>query len=102
MQTLQQALQLMNDVLTAEQAARMADVVVTAAGHRSGRQVEEVFWRALARSPSADELTECVAFLERQTASHTRREPGSVSARERAVADLCHVMFNLNEFVYVD
>ena len=58
------------------------------------QQVREVYWRSLSREPTDSELLDCVTFVRQQHEYH--------GSAERALTDLCHVMFNLNEFVYVD
>ena len=47
---------------------------------------------ALCREPTKDELADALAFLKAQGAD----------ARETAMADLCQVLFCLNEFLYVE
>jgi mono/diheme cytochrome c family protein len=89
-----QALQLMNDRFTNEQAALMARRVIAKVGHDAEQQVREIYWRSLSREPTDSELSDCVAFVQKQHEYHGSAEP--------SLADLCHVMFNLNEFVYVD
>jgi mono/diheme cytochrome c family protein len=90
-----QALQLMNDRFTGEQAAIMARRVIADVGQNAEQQVREVYWRSLSREPTDDELSDCVSFLRSQRKFHA-------GSGEPALADLCHVTFNLNEFVYVD
>jgi hypothetical protein len=105
-----QALLLMNDAFTNEQSARMAQSVYRQAGNNLQRQVETVYWNSLSRPPLAVEQTDCSQFLETQRAYHRQRLHGSqvdLSTPDRkvillALTDLCHVMFNLNEFVYLD
>ena len=94
-----QALQLMNDAFTNEQAAHMADSVVQSVGNDVSLQVDEVFWRTLARKPSDSEKDDCVGFILEQRSYHASR---GVNANRKALADLCHVMYSLNEFVYLD
>ena len=89
-----QALQLMNDRFTNEQASLMARRVIAHIGHDAKQQVREVYWRSLSREPTDSELSDCVTFVRQQHEHH--------DSAERALTDLCHVMFNLNEFVYVD
>jgi hypothetical protein len=55
---------------------------------------------ALARRPTAEELTDAVAFLKQQAASY--QAAGRGDGREFALADFCQVLVCLNEFVYVD
>ncbi len=47
---------------------------------------------ALCRAPTKDELDDALAFL----------KPHAGAARETALADLCQVLFCLNEFLYVE
>jgi len=94
-----QALQLMNDVFTQDQALAMAAAVTRDVGTNAAQQVAAVYWRALARPPSAEEQVDCVRYLGEQRAYHAARGKQSNS---HALADLCHVMFNLNEFAYLD
>jgi len=90
-----QALQLMNDRFTDEQAAIMARRVIADVGQHAEQQIREVYWRSLSREPTDDELSDCVSFLRSQREYHA-------DSPELALADLCHVTFNLNGFVYVD
>jgi hypothetical protein len=89
-----QALQLLNDRFTNEQASLMARRVIAHIGKDPEQQVREVYWRSLSRKPTDYELSDCVTFVRQQHEYH-----GSAA---RALTDLCHVMFNLNEFVYAD
>jgi len=87
----------MNDEFTNEQATLMAESVAADVGNDVGRQVERVFWRSLSRPPSEAERADCVQFIHNQRKYHQ-----SSNGTLKALADLCHVMFNLNEFVYLD
>ena len=80
-----QALQLLNDRFANEQSRRMAESIRAATGKDVARQVELAFWRTLSRPPEAAELRECVEFVNRE-----------------GLSGLCHVLFNINEFVFVD
>ena len=40
-------------------------------------------------------------FLDHQTQQHAKTHPAA-EARQRAVADLCHMLLSANEFAYVD
>jgi hypothetical protein len=52
---------------------------------------------ALARTPTADELADGIAFVNEQIESYQ-----TADRRERALTDFCQVLMCLNEFVYVD
>jgi len=58
---------------------------------------------AFGRPPEPDELAAAVAFLDRQAhlAGATAKR-SQTTAEQNALADLCHVLLNSNEFLYVD
>lgn len=76
-----QAFTLLNGSLTNGEAARLAARVAEEVGPDRARQRERAFWLVLGRAPSADE--------QRKTA-------------DVPLAQLAVVLFNLNEFVYVE
>ena len=55
----------------------------------------------LGRVPSDDEQKTCVTFLVEQAAAY-RKEGPAETAEGRAVADLCHMLMCMNEFLYVE
>lgn len=55
---------------------------------------------AFSRHPNAEETAASLAFLQSQ--SKLRGDRNEDAPRERAVADYCHSLFGLNEFIYVD
>ncbi|MEM7012707.1 MAG: DUF1549 and DUF1553 domain-containing protein, partial [Verrucomicrobiota bacterium] len=59
--------------------------------------IREIYQRTLGREPAAAELATNRAFVDAQMASY---EGGN--ARQLALADLCQVVFGLNEFVYLE
>ena len=98
-----QALQMMNDRFTNEQAGLMAANIFHAIPLETAKQIEAVYWRALARAATPQELSDCQAFLKEMNDYHQKQHPDNpVQRRRQSLADLCHVMFNLNEFVYQD
>ena len=58
--------------------------------------VQELYQRALGRAPSESELRKNLEFLRLQAASY-----GNNNGQELALADLCQVIFGLNEFIYL-
>jgi hypothetical protein len=84
-----QAFSLLNSEFTNSEAAHFADRVIELAGPDRDRQIEKAFALALDRMPDA---------AERKQANQTL---GSLPAKE-ALTRLGAVLFNLNEFVYVD
>jgi mono/diheme cytochrome c family protein len=80
-----QALLLMNNAAVLVQAGKFAERLEREAGSDPRAQIERAFRLALGRSPDDEELRGSLAFL---------RSGGD------ALAAFCHVLFNLNEFVY--
>jgi hypothetical protein len=81
-----QALLLMNNGTVLFQARKFAERVEAEAGSDPEQQVRRAFALALGRAPDADELRLSVAFVR--------------DAADDGLAELCHALFNLNEFVY--
>lgn len=97
-----QALVLLNDDFVREQAACFADRVARDAGDDPAAQVKTALWIALSRPPGERRSEEGVAFLESQTRRLVAEGQSESEARRAALADFCHVLMNLSEFVYVD
>jgi hypothetical protein len=88
-----QALSLMNDGFVREQARRFAARVAAEAA-RSGVDEPALAYRwALGRQPSASELDAASTFLD-------SRRGADISPT--ALVNFCHVLFTLNEFMFVD
>jgi mono/diheme cytochrome c family protein len=79
-----QALILMNNATVVFQAKKFAERVAGEAGPEPVAQVQRAFHLALGRAADAEEQQKAVAFLE--AGGH--------------LSELCHVLFNLNEFAY--
>ena len=60
-----------------------------------------MYLAALGRPPSEPELTAALNFLGEQIAAYGSSEPGSL-LDEQVWADLCHVLLNVKEFVFVN
>jgi len=97
-----QALIMMNDEFIEEQAGYFAERVLAEAGSVARDQAERALWLALSRPPSNSRLDDAVAFLAAQQESHQAAGRNEADARRQALRDLCHVLLNCNEFVYVD
>ena len=88
-----QALALLNNQFVHEQSLALAQRVKNDAGDDPTRQVERAWWLALSRAPSESERQAALAHLEAQSRS---------ADAPQGLASLCHVLLNLNEFIYVD
>jgi cytochrome c553 len=80
-----QALTLLNNSLAVDAAHALAERVQRDAGRDRKLQVQRAFELALQRTPDGSEAADC----ERMIAEHS-------------LVELCRVLLNLNEFVYVD
>ena len=92
-----QALTLMNNEFTVQQARFLAERVWQTAGPEQQAQVRAAYRLALSREPNQSEIAANVAFLNRQLAAHK----SDASPGLEALADLSHVVINLNEFLYL-
>ena len=95
-----QSLILMNDPFAVDQARLWARGITTAMADSAEERVERLYLAAFARPPSREEVNEALAFLDRQTAVHGVNS--NVSDGAEAWADLCHVLFNVKEFVFLN
>jgi hypothetical protein len=85
-----QALILMNDPFVHSQAETWAKRVRSQAGTAQER-VEHLYQSAYGRPPRAQELAAALAFVAESKADEAR-----------AWADLCHVLFNAKEFIFLE
>lgn len=69
----------------------------------AGDRILRAYHLALGRRPAPDELAEAIAFLERQARlARPSAQPSRSASEHTALVDFCHVLFNSNEFIYVD
>ena len=92
-----QALTLLNNDFVIQQARLFAGRVMQLAGPEQSAQVRAAYRIALGREPGEKELRGNVAFLNRQLAAHR----GAASPGLEAAVDLCNVLLNVNEFIYI-
>ena len=95
-----QALALMNNQFVLEQAGFLAERVSQDAGPEPAARVARLFRLALQRAPNAKETAWAVEFLQTQARGYAERRNAQPEAA--ALRDLCHAIFNLNEFLYLD
>src|SRR5262245_23661261 len=113
--TAPQALNLLNDKTILISAQSFAGRVLKAAGADMNAQIETAYSLALARKPDANEIKMAAGFLQQQAGLIKARieakqavalPPNCPAEIDRASAaalvDFCHVLFNSNEFVYVN
>jgi hypothetical protein len=94
-----QALILMNDEFVIEQAQVWAKRMLQEPD--TERRLEQMYLAAFSRKPTAAEIQDARAFLELQAAEY--KVPKDRIAQDlRLWKDLCHVLFNVKEFIYVN
>ena len=93
-----QALTLMNNEFVLLQSRYFAERVKQGAPEPAD-QVKLAYRIALSRDPAPGELTGSLEFLEKQRAHHGAKPAGDPVLL--ALTDLCNVILNLNEFLYV-
>jgi len=64
--------------------------------------VERACRLALARPPEVSRLNRACGFVEERLAHYRSEGLKSEEARHKAVSDLCHVLLNSSEFVFVE
>ena len=107
-----QALQLLNNKFVVGQSVIFAERIRNEAGKDPRSQIERAFWLAFSRPPDSKEMQVSLDFLARQQEYHGRHneqlrelgiDPAEIlSPATAALVDLCHSLFNANEFVYVN
>lgn len=96
-----QALMLLNSPESARYAQLLAEQIVKAVDRDQKRQTTLLFQLALSRLPDADELVNCLELLRKHTKQY-QSDNAADQAGLLAMRDLCRVVLNLNEFVYID
>ena len=120
-----QALALFNGDFSREESRHFAERVQREAGDDLVRQIAQAYRIALVRTPTTAQQTLALDFLQKQTRRHLQdgqaNKPGQArsvadtpnqkpapdvkalkTAQQTALADLCHVLLNTNEFIYLD
>jgi hypothetical protein len=101
-----QSLMMLNDSFVVDQADALATRIAGDADQgEPNAQIERAFQLALARPPSDEEIQWCKSFLQRQTENHRSASSSaggdSKPARKKALANLCHMLLNSSEFLYL-
>ena len=91
-----QSLALLNNPFVHEQSAAMAKKIGVMI--QAKEQVTRAWQLAFGRNPRQSEMDAALAHLEKQTKSFAARPTAALDA----LASLCHVLLNANEFLYVD
>jgi hypothetical protein len=97
-----QALTLMNDPLVVAQARQWAHNALATPGQTDGARLDQLYLTALARRPTDLEARACLAFLATQKKTRSGLRGSVQDAEMLAWSDLCHVLVNMKEFIFVD
>ena len=97
-----QSLMMLNDRFVLEQAKYLAKRVEREASHGSfERHMETAFRLVLARRPSADELRDCFEAHAKHLETYQEDGLNGEEARGQALVQICHMLLNTSEFLYV-
>jgi hypothetical protein len=94
-----QSLILLNDPFVIGQAELFARRVLADDTLTAEQRISRIYRMALGRAPSQEDLTEALAFVKQQSLSYGAN---SQAAPEKVWADLCHVVYNLKEFIFIE
>lgn len=99
-----QALAMMNGAFALEQADRFAERLMREERGDASRRIERAFTLALSRPPSPHEAALSRELIDAQTARHLKAMPNASGAQAsvKGLAGLCLMLFNTNEFLYVE
>lgn len=89
-----QSLELLNNKLVTGWANELAERVSNDEGVTTEAKIDRAWKMTLARTPNVEERNSAVQFLAKQTKL--------LNNDKAAFADLCHMLFNSNEFVYIN
>lgn len=93
-----QALQLLNSRFTNQQSLNMARLLIHECGEDRRNLVRQAYRRVLGRSPDDNELMLSIEFLQESENLHG---PNPSEKLLQSIQDLCHVLINLSEFVFM-
>jgi hypothetical protein len=92
-----QALTMMNSPFVVEQAHKWAERIVAQSDKSTKERIRAMYVGAFARPPTQSELDDAVQFLRQQA----DRYGDAGTADLQAWVDLCHVLMNAKEFIFV-
>jgi hypothetical protein len=97
-----QSLAMLNDPIVLEQSAALAERVEQEAGTTEPTKQIETAWQiVLGRAPTANEQQACAELLQKQTAHFAAEKQPPDQATHQALIQLCHMLLNTSEFIYI-
>jgi hypothetical protein len=109
-----QALLMMNSPIVWKHAQALASRLEHERPGTPSGQIDLLYRLLLGRGPTGEETQAALSFLENQAKVPTPRKPSDSAGKtpsptqpaakpsEQALIDLCHVLLNANEFLYID
>ena len=91
-----QALTMMNSPFVVAEAKRWAERALAEPAATPSERIDRLYLAAFSRQPTEAERTSALSFLAEQATRY-----GSQADDPRAWADLCHVLLNVKEFIFV-
>jgi hypothetical protein len=96
-----QSLTLLNDPFIVGEARGLARRVLERSGLSPEQRIDQLYQMAFSRTPTATEVEEDLSFLKTQATSYGLAE-GSWRNETQVWSDLCHVLLNVKEFVFIE
>ena len=96
-----QALALFNGEFSRTEAKFFAERVVKEAGENPIAEIDRAYELALCRTPSASQKAMAIEFMNRQKSLRPEVK-NPLELQKAALTELCHVLMNTNEFIYLD
>ena len=87
----------MNDPFVGEHSRLWAKRILSTSGAADADRIRAAYVAAFGRLPSNEEKQSAEAFLQAQAKAHGEAKPA-----EKAWVDLCHVLFNVKEFIFLN
>jgi len=97
-----QALTLMNDPLVVGRARIWAERVLAGPERSPGEKLDNLYETAFGRPPTEQEARASRAFLDARLGGGTLAQAPDPERELSAWADLCHVLVNMKEFIFVN
>jgi hypothetical protein len=84
------------------QARLWAERVLRCPGDSQRARLDRLFETAFCRPPTDQEARTCLDFLDTRQDASAPNDPHPDNRDLRAWSDLCHVLFNMKEFIFVE
>ncbi|HEX3451574.1 MAG TPA: hypothetical protein VHS97_25195, partial [Isosphaeraceae bacterium] len=84
------------------QARLWAERIMTGPSQSDPERLDSLYEIAFSRAPTLEEARACLAFLDRQMQAGHARQGYDTQRQTLAWTALCHVLFNMKEFIFID